>query len=99
TDEGTTNPSKDIQYVDWFDSDGTVDRFIARTKTAPYAYSFAAPHQSSYTLKASATDFSNNTSDLATFTWNVAPNNAPADVKVAVTPASLYLSNRADAQV
>ncbi|HEX9406616.1 MAG TPA: Ig-like domain-containing protein, partial [Thermoanaerobaculia bacterium] len=99
TDEATSTASKDIQYVDWFDSDGTADRFIVRTKAAPFSYNFAAPNKTAYTLKASATDFSNNTSDLASFTWTVAPNNAPADVKLTVTPASVYLAGHVDAQV
>src|SRR5207244_2326400 len=99
TDQGTTSASKDIQYVDWFDSNGTTDRFIVRTKVAPFSYNFAAPNKSAYTLKASATDFSNNISDLASFTWNVAPNNPPADVKLTATPASVYLAGHVDAQV
>ncbi|HJT17385.1 MAG TPA: Ig-like domain-containing protein, partial [Thermoanaerobaculia bacterium] len=94
-DEGTNAASQDIQYVDWFEG----DRFLVRTKLAPYSYNFAAPAAGTYTLKASATDFSNNTSDVAAFTWTVAPNNPPSYVKVTVTPSSFYLGGRGDAQV
>ncbi|MDQ6799844.1 MAG: Ig-like domain-containing protein, partial [Acidobacteriota bacterium] len=101
TDDGIVT-SKDVQYVDWFDSDGATDRFLVRTKVAPFAYNFAAPRTTTgttFTLKASATDFSNNTSDLATFTWNIAPNNPPAAVTVTPTPASAYLTGHVDVAV
>ncbi|HUJ13824.1 MAG TPA: Ig-like domain-containing protein, partial [Thermoanaerobaculia bacterium] len=99
TDQGTTNPSKDVQYVDWFDSDGTTDRFIVRTKLAPFSYNFAAPTGSTYTLKASATDLSNNTSDLASFTWSVSPNAPPSGLALTVTPDSFYLGGHGSARV
>ena len=38
TDEGTTNPSSDVQWVDWFSSDGTTDTVLVRTGKAPYSY-------------------------------------------------------------
>src|SRR5205085_10935855 len=39
TDFGTTTPSKDIQYVDWFTTDGTTDTAVSRTRVAPdYSY-------------------------------------------------------------
>ncbi|HKB78279.1 MAG TPA: Ig-like domain-containing protein, partial [Thermoanaerobaculia bacterium] len=99
-DEGSGAVSSDIQSVDWFESDGTNDRFLIRAKAAPYAYRFAAPSGgTSFTLKAIATDFSNNTSDLASFTWNVVPNDPPAHLNVAVTPAAAYLASRLQATI
>ena len=95
TDDGTT-PSKDIQYVDWFEG----DRFIVRAKIAPYTYNFAAPGSgTTYTLKASATDLSNNVSEMASLTWNLAPNNAPTDVHVTTTPSAVFLGGHVDAAV
>jgi hypothetical protein len=99
TDEGTSNPSKDTAYVDWFDSDGTTDTFRARVKTAPFGYFFVAPNASSFTLKASATDLSGNTSALAAMTWTVKPNAAPTDVVVTNTPTAVYLAGKVATEV
>jgi len=93
-DENTTNKSTDIAYVDWFDASGT---FLVRTKTAPYSYNFVAPpvntdgSQTTFTLKATATDLSGNTTaSLQSFTWNVNPNNPPTDLTVTSTPDAIY---------
>src|SRR5204863_7739311 len=95
-DEGTSPPvaSKDIQYVDWFVSDGVNPDQSVRVFTKPWGYTFFAPAVTSpghYTLKASATDLSNNSSDVASFTWDVVPNNPPTNVVVINSPSSVYL--------
>ncbi|HEX8169927.1 MAG TPA: Ig-like domain-containing protein, partial [Thermoanaerobaculia bacterium] len=91
TDEGTNAPSTDVASVDWFDANGV---HLRRVTTPPYAYDFTAPPTTTgttFTLKASANDLSKNASpSLATFTWEVAPNLAPANVTVVNAPASAY---------
>ncbi|HUP60265.1 MAG TPA: carboxypeptidase regulatory-like domain-containing protein [Thermoanaerobaculia bacterium] len=91
TDEGTTNESNDIAYVDWLDANGSA---IARSSTKPFSYSFAAPATTTattFTLKAVATDLSGNSSpEPDVHTWNVAPNEAPREIVVTNTPASAY---------
>lgn len=102
TDEGTNAPSKDVQYVDWLLSDGVhPDQMVSRAFAAPWGYSFAAPHVETsgtrFTLKASATDLSFNTSDVAAMTWEVAPNLPPRNVTLTANPASVYLGAHIDA--
>lgn len=95
TDDGSS-ASKDIQYVDWFEG----DHFVVRVKAAPFAYAFAAPKTGDkYTLQASATDFSNNSSDVAAMTWSVVANNPPANVNIAAIPDSVYVGGHVDATV
>ena len=98
-DENTTNVSKDIAWVDWFDSDGTTDTFRARVKAAPFSYDFTAPAGTSYTLKASATDLSGNTGPLATFTFTVKANEAPKNVHVTNTPSAVFLNGSIASEV
>jgi len=77
----------DIATVDFFDAN---DNLLKRIKAPPFAYSFVASG-TSMTLKASATDLSGNTSaELAVATWEVVPNNAPANIVVANAPESAY---------
>lgn len=85
---GVSIDDSDIAYVDWLDAAGVS---IARVKTKPFGYDFVAPNAPSFTLKATATDLSGNTSDApASFTWEVAPNAAPTDITVTNDVASVY---------
>ena len=87
-DEITGATSTDIDSVDWFDANG---QFLRRVTTPPYSYAFVAPNAASFTLKVSANDLSGNSSPSPqAFTWEVAPNEAPANVTVVNTPAALY---------
>ncbi|HEX7832706.1 MAG TPA: Ig-like domain-containing protein, partial [Thermoanaerobaculia bacterium] len=90
TEEGGGEAS-DVAYVDWLDANGVA---VARKTTKPYTYSFTAPATttaSTFTLKASAVDLSNNTSATqASHTWDVIANEAPRDVVVTNTPSSIY---------
>ncbi|HXA17287.1 MAG TPA: Ig-like domain-containing protein [Thermoanaerobaculia bacterium] len=100
-DEGTSIPSKDIQYVDWFTTDGTADTAVARTRVGPdYTFLLVVPKTvTSFTLKASATDLSFNSSDVATFTWTVTPNQPPQNVTLTTSAASAYLNGHFNANV
>ncbi|HXG59335.1 MAG TPA: carboxypeptidase regulatory-like domain-containing protein [Thermoanaerobaculia bacterium] len=101
TDEGTGSSSSDIAYVEWFVMEGSVER-VVKVSTAPFGYTFVAPKVTSpakYTLKASATDLSGNTSAIVSVTWDVNPNQAPGDVTVTATPGSVYLGGHVDADV
>lgn len=87
----------DVAYVDWLDASGVS---IARANTAPFAYSFVAPsNATTFTLKASATDLSFNTSAVDAMTWDVAPNEAPRDLVVTHTPASAYAGKQIETRV
>ncbi|HUR79641.1 MAG TPA: Ig-like domain-containing protein, partial [Thermoanaerobaculia bacterium] len=87
----------DIAYVDWLDANGTA---IAREKAKPFAYSFVAPsNAATFTLKATATDLSGNTSDLASRTWDVTANAAPSEVGVTNDVASVYPGGRVTSRV
>jgi hypothetical protein len=100
-DDGTTTASKDIQYVDWFTTDGTADTAVARTRLGPdYTYLLLVPRNATtFTLKASATDLSFNTSDVVAFTWNVTPNQPPQNVTLTTSAANVYLNGHFDASV
>ncbi|HEX2835650.1 MAG TPA: Ig-like domain-containing protein [Thermoanaerobaculia bacterium] len=99
TDDGGAEAS-DVAYVDWLDGNGVA---IGRGTPKPYAYSFTAPSTSTpatFTLKASATDFSNNTSAVqAVKTWDVIPNEAPRVTAVTNTPASLHAGASVETRV
>src|SRR5207237_6546866 len=94
TDFGTTTPSKDIQYVDWFTTDGTTDTAVSRTRIAPdYSYLFVVPTGvSKLTLKASATDLSFNSSEVVALTWDVVANKPPQDVTLTTSAPSSYIA-------
>ncbi|MFP5247000.1 MAG: hypothetical protein ACLGH0_09940, partial [Thermoanaerobaculia bacterium] len=80
----------DVASVDWFDGSGNL---YARVRTAPFSFTFVPNYETSqtFTIQASATDLSNNESAArATFTWEVAPNNAPVIESVTNIPDSLY---------
>ncbi len=101
TDEGTLVASTDTAYVDWLDEAGA---FITRSRVSPYAYTFVAPPASGtpalFTLKASATDLSGNTSaSPAARTWNVAPNDPPKDLELTTDVASAYPQRSVTARV
>jgi hypothetical protein len=100
-DFGTTTSSKDIQYVDWFTTDGTTDNAVLRTRIAPdYSYLLVVPAGvTKVTLKASATDLSFNSSDVVPFTWDVIANKPPQDVTLTTSAPSAYVSRRVDANV
>src|SRR5207244_2588020 len=74
-----------------------------RVFSKPWGYTFVAPSVTNgmahFTLKASATDLSFNSSSLASYTWDVVPNSPPTNVAIATTPASVYLGNRVSADV
>jgi Bacterial Ig-like domain/F5/8 type C domain len=99
-DSGANTASSDIAYVDWMNASGAL---VSRVKTKPFSYSFVAPKTSTpttFTLKASATDLSNNTSvEAASFTWNVVPNEAPKNIVVTNTPDTVYPSGRVTSRV
>ena len=86
----------DVAYVDWLDAAG-VSR--GRASTPPFAFEFVAPESASFTLQASATDLSSNTSDVASLTWNVIPNAAPRAITIASTPASAYPSTAIETRI
>ncbi|HEX6084063.1 MAG TPA: Ig-like domain-containing protein, partial [Thermoanaerobaculia bacterium] len=88
----------DLAYVDWLDAGGTS---VARVKTKPYGYSFVAPsNASSFTLQATATDLSNNTSESpVSKTWEVAPNLAPSAIAITNDVTSAYPSGRVNTRV
>ncbi|HWS72400.1 MAG TPA: hypothetical protein VN605_09810, partial [Thermoanaerobaculia bacterium] len=106
TDTNGGGASHDIAYVDWYDS--IADRFF-RISTAPFGHDFRAPlvtapgmnaaQAPKVTMKASATDFSGNTSALVPMTWDVAADQPPANVAVTATPTSSYSTGKVDAQV
>ncbi|HEX8410707.1 MAG TPA: carboxypeptidase regulatory-like domain-containing protein, partial [Thermoanaerobaculia bacterium] len=98
TSEGSTADANDIAYVDWLDAGGVS---IARVKTKPYAYSFVAPSNgSTYTLQATATDLSGNTSATpAEFTWSIAPNLAPTAIAITNDVTSVYPTGRVETRV
>ena len=100
-DLGTNLPSKDIAYVDWFTTDGTTDTNVARVRTAPdYGYLFAVPaNVTKVTLKASATDLSQNQSALASYTWDVTPNLPPQNVTLTPSVTGVYLNGHVDAGI
>src|SRR3954447_2588318 len=100
-DEGTTTASKDIQYVDWFTTDGTADTVVARTRLGPdYTYLLLVPRNATtVTLKASATDLSSNTSDVVAFTWTVVANQPPQNVTLTTSSPSVYLNGHFNANV
>jgi hypothetical protein len=100
-DFGTNTPSKDIQYVDWFTTNGTADTSVARTHIGPdYSYLFVVPaNVTKVTLKASATDLSQNTSALTSYTWDVTPNLPPQNVTLTPSVSSVYLNGHIDAGV
>lgn len=84
------DPAGDAAYLDWLDGAGAS---IGRDTSAPFTYSFVAPSAGSgatFTLQASATDLSFNTSEVVAKTWNVVPNEAPAAIVVTNTPESAY---------
>ncbi len=83
-----SSDATDIAYVDWLDANGTS---VFRARTKPFAYSFVAPsNASTFTLKATATDLSGNTSDVSSMTWDVAANAAPSEVSVTNDVPSVY---------
>ncbi|HET8798223.1 MAG TPA: Ig-like domain-containing protein, partial [Thermoanaerobaculia bacterium] len=99
TEDGGAEAS-DVAYVDWLDAGGVA---IGRSTTKPFAYQFAAPATStpsSFTLKASATDLSNNSSAApASHTWEVIPNQAPRDIVVTHAPAAVYPGGAVETRV
>ncbi|HYO78098.1 MAG TPA: Ig-like domain-containing protein, partial [Thermoanaerobaculia bacterium] len=98
SDDGT-NEAGDVAYVDWLSEAGLS---IERAKTKPYTFTFVAPATSTgttFTLKASATDLSFNSSAVASFTWDVAPNDPPRDIVVTNTPTSAYPGKKLDTRV
>ncbi|MEO8378096.1 MAG: Ig-like domain-containing protein, partial [Acidobacteriota bacterium] len=99
TNAGSGTEASDVAYADWLDAAGVS---IARVKTKPFAYDFVAPVTTTgttFTLKATATDLSGNTSAEASFTWNVAPNEAPGEIVVTHDVASVYPSGRVESRV
>ncbi|MFL6246089.1 MAG: Ig-like domain-containing protein [Thermoanaerobaculia bacterium] len=89
----------DVASVDWFDAAGNL---YARDRSAPWEYTFVPDFNTSatFTIQASATDLSNNESaDRATFTWEVAPNNAPADLAVTNVPEAVYPNQNVESRV
>jgi len=88
-DQGTTNASTDIAYVDWLDQNGTP---IFHAKTAPFSYTRIAPTTApaTLTLQASATDFSGHTSAIVSRSWSVDPNLPPKNLALTLTPANGY---------
>jgi hypothetical protein len=87
----------DVAYVDWLDASGVS---IARANAMPFAYSFVAPsNATTFTLKASATDLSFNSSAVDAMTWDVAPNEAPRDIVVTHTPLSSYAGKQIETRV
>lgn len=98
--EGTADDANDIAYVDWLDAGGVS---IARVKAKPFAYDFVAPNTVSgttFTLQATATDLSGNTSGHpATFTWDVVANAAPTEITVTHDVPSVYPSGKVETRV
>ncbi|HEU4887385.1 MAG TPA: Ig-like domain-containing protein, partial [Thermoanaerobaculia bacterium] len=90
---GTTE-STDVKLVDWFDEAGNHKK---RTTVKPYEFSFVAPSvttEGTYTLRASATDLSNNESERVSFTWTVIPNSPPQNLTATNTVTALYPTRR-----
>ena len=88
----------DIARVDYFRVDGTTQTYAFTARSAPWTYRFVAPDApasgANFTLRAIATDHSNNESAAADFTWQLRPNAAPQNVALALTPAtSVYPGN------
>jgi hypothetical protein len=98
SDDGT-NASTDVAYVDWLNADHVS---IARAKEQPFTYTFVAPPTTTgttFTLRASATDLSFNTGEVTSFTWDVAPNEAPREIVVTPAPSSHYPGNAVQTKV
>jgi Bacterial Ig-like domain/F5/8 type C domain len=100
TDEGTQTRSTDTAYVDWFDGTGA---FVSRSKVAPFGYTFVAPAATGtptqFVLKAAATDLSGNASAMASRSWDVAPNDAPKDLRLTADATSAYPGKLVHAQL
>ncbi|MFL6245416.1 MAG: Ig-like domain-containing protein, partial [Thermoanaerobaculia bacterium] len=101
TADGT--PATDIDFVDFFRVENSVETFTKRVKTAPFAYEFVAPDAPAAGLplvfRASATDKSVNESEKVEIALTVKPNQPPT-VSVALDrTADVFAGERVNATI
>ncbi|HET8772701.1 MAG TPA: carboxypeptidase regulatory-like domain-containing protein, partial [Thermoanaerobaculia bacterium] len=97
-------PAADIARVDYLRVDGASTTFLKSETKTPFSYRFVAPEVGesggTFTLRAEALDLSGNTSEPASRTWTVQPNQAPQNVAVTLTPnAGSFAGNRIHASI